>query len=41
MNQQSPASSELTEYARPWKLATLAIGIALLLVGSVYFKAVD
>ena len=31
----------MTEYFRPWKLFTLAIGIALLLVGSFYYKAPD
>jgi hypothetical protein len=30
-----------TEYRRPWKLATLAIGIALLIFGSFYYKAPD
>jgi hypothetical protein len=32
---------ELREYRRPWKLATLAIGIALLIVGSFYYEAPD
>jgi len=31
----------LEEYSRPWKLATLAVGIALLLIGADYFQAVD
>lgn len=31
----------LREYRRPWKLATLAIGIALLVVGSFYYRAPD
>ena len=31
----------MTEYFRPWKLITLAIGIALLIVGSFYYKAPD
>ena len=31
----------MTEYFRPWKLFTLAIGIALLIVGSFYYKAPD
>lgn len=30
-----------TEYFRPWKLATLAIGIALLVAGSIYTPAPD
>lgn len=30
-----------TEYFRPWKLITLAIGIALLILGSFYYKAPD
>ena len=33
--------SVFTEYFRPWKLATLAIGISLLVVGSRYIKAPD
>ena len=35
------ASSPLREYARPWKLATLALGIALLIAGSFYDPAPD
>jgi hypothetical protein len=31
----------MTEYLRPWKLFTLSIGIALLIVGSFYYKAPD
>jgi hypothetical protein len=31
----------LTELLRPWKLATLAIGIGLLVVGSFYYEAPD
>jgi len=31
----------MTEYFRPWKLFTLAIGIMLLIVGSFYYKAPD
>lgn len=31
----------LTEYLRLWKLLTLAIGIALLIVGSFYYQAPD
>ncbi|MHB1186836.1 hypothetical protein [Thiobacillus sp.] len=31
----------LTEYRRPWKLATLAAGIALLIFGSFYYDAPD
>lgn len=33
--------NELTELGRPWKLATLAIGIAFLVVGSFYYQAPD
>jgi len=33
--------SYLSEYSRPWKLVTLAIGIALLLGGSIYYQAPD
>ncbi|HEU0188193.1 MAG TPA: hypothetical protein VFR06_09910 [Gallionellaceae bacterium] len=31
----------MTEYLRPWKLTTLAIGIALLIAGSFYYQAPD
>ena len=31
----------LTEYARPWKLCTLALGVMLLIVGSFYYEAPD
>ncbi|NQW93651.1 MAG: hypothetical protein HQ446_06395 [Polaromonas sp.] len=31
----------LSELLRPWKLATLAIGIALLIAGRFYYKAPD
>lgn len=31
----------VTEYIRPWKLSTLAIGIALLIFGSFYYQAPD
>ena len=31
----------MTEYARPWKLVTFAIGVALLIVGSFYYEAPD
>lgn len=31
----------LSEYARPWKLVTLFIGIALLVAGSYYYPAPD
>jgi hypothetical protein len=31
----------LTEYTRPWKLFTLAIGIAVLILGSFYYHAPD
>jgi hypothetical protein len=30
-----------SEYLRPWKLVTLAIGIALLVLGSFYYQAPD
>jgi len=32
---------DLAEYRRPWKLCTLAIGIALLIAGSFYYEAPD
>jgi hypothetical protein len=35
------ASPVLMEYARPWKLATLALGLALLIAGSFYYRAPD
>lgn len=31
----------MKEYARPWKLVTLAIGIALLMIGSFHYEAPD
>ncbi len=31
----------LTEYLRPWKLATLAVGIGLLILGSFHYQAPD
>ena len=34
-------NSPLTEYRRPWKLATLAVGIALLILGSFHYEAPD
>ena len=34
-------TSWLHEYLRPWKLATLAFGIALLIAGSFYYEALD
>jgi len=38
---QSQIVLELTECLRPWKLVTLAIGIALLILGSFYYQAPD
>lgn len=32
---------ELQEYRRPWKLFTLAVGIALLIAGSFVYEAPD
>ena len=37
----SGVKANMTEYFRPWKLITLAIGIALLIVGSFYYNAPD
>jgi hypothetical protein len=37
----SLARDLLAEYRRPWKLASLAAGIALLIAGSFYFEAPD
>ena len=34
-------NSWLTEYRRPWKLATLAVGIALLILGCFHYQAPD
>jgi len=34
-------NSWLSEYLRPWKLATLAAGIALLILGSFHYQAPD
>lgn len=31
----------MKEYLRPWKLCTLGIGVALLVVGSFYYEAPD
>ena len=31
----------MSEYLRPWKLATLALGIALLIAGAFYYQAPD
>jgi hypothetical protein len=31
----------MTEYLRPWKLVTLAIGLALLVLGAIYDQALD
>ncbi len=38
---QSQMTLALAEYTRPWKLFTLALGIALLILGSVYYEAPD
>lgn len=42
---EDPIHSQMTlalaEYARPWKLLTLALGVALLILGSFYYKAPD
>lgn len=37
----SEVEANMTEYFRPWKLITLTIGIALLIVGSFYYNAPD
>lgn len=37
----SPTMASLTEYLRPWKLVTLAFGIALLIVGALTNQAPD
>ena len=34
---KSERTGNLAEYARPWKLATLFLGIALLILGSLYY----
>jgi len=33
--------NELFEYQRPWKLITLGMGLALLIIGSFYYQAPD
>ena len=38
---QSQMTRALAEYARPWKLFTFALGIALLILGSFYYEAPD
>lgn len=38
---RAPQAAGLAEYARPWKLGTLALGIALLIIGSFYYQAPD
>lgn len=38
---QSQTKPWLTEYTRPWKIFTLALGIALLILGSFYYEAPD
>ena len=38
---QSHMTLALAEYTRPWKLFTLALGIALLILGSFYYEAPD
>ena len=38
---QSEAAAMLTEYVRPWKLMTLSLGVALLILGSFYYQAPD
>jgi hypothetical protein len=37
----TPRTTALAEYLRPWKLFTLALGIALLIVGSFIYRAPD
>lgn len=37
----SPLASELLEYRRPWKLASLAMGIGLLVFGAYYTPVPD
>ena len=38
---QSQMTVGLAEYTRPWKLFTLSLGIALLILGSFYYEAPD
>jgi hypothetical protein len=38
---QSHGLVGLAEYARPWKLVSLALGISLLILGSIYYQAPD
>ena len=41
MQHAASTTSWLIEYLRPWKLCSLAIGIALLIAGSFYYSALD
>lgn len=41
MHLTTSLKAEVIEYKRPWKLATLATGITLLILGSFYFPAPD
>lgn len=41
MSLQDELATEWREYRRPWKLATLALGIALLVAGAFYYRAPD
>lgn len=38
---QAQATPGLAEYARSWKLASFALGVALLILGSYYYPAPD
>ena len=40
-NSTEPTAAGLAEYARPWKVFTLFLGIALLILGSFYYEAPD
>lgn len=41
MRHNTTISKLQTEYTRPWKLASLAAGITLLIMGSFYYQAPD
>lgn len=41
MNKEIQFKNIVREYARPWKLAALAVGLSLLIIGSFYYQAPD
>lgn len=41
MSLESEFKEQLVEYRRPWKLGTLALGVAILVAGAFYYRAPD